>query len=212
MPDLSQPGRRLGDIAALISAFAAVLGVLLGFFGLPTVVNSPTAQTVTATATATVTVTAPATTPSGSDAEASANPSSPAPLPTGTVPLADLSPVRGSFSLNLQSVAMGSKPYEQAMTFNPCYADALEYSINERYKSLTMTIGLDDNSTAKMFNVRIKGDDHVLKTVGAEINRPQNVTVDMTGVVKLEIDFTTNDDCPLRNNILLALADATLYS
>ncbi|MFJ8111389.1 hypothetical protein [Streptomyces sp. NPDC096132] len=193
------------DVAALISAFAAVVGLLLGFFGLPTVIDSPTARTVTATATATVTVTAPAPIPSGSDGEASATPSSLAPLPPGTVPLTGLSPVRGSGSFNLQSVTMGSKPYEQAMAFNPCDAGPLEYSINERYQSLTLTIGLDDNSTAKLITVTIEGDDHVLKTVSTEINRPQDVTVDMTGVVKLEIDFTTNDDCLLRNNILLAL-------
>ncbi|MER7513845.1 hypothetical protein ACIP46_16785 [Streptomyces lavendulae] len=40
---------RLGELAALISAGAAVGGVALGFLGLPTVVNSPTARTVTPT-------------------------------------------------------------------------------------------------------------------------------------------------------------------
>ncbi len=51
--------RRLGDIGALISAIATVFGVLLGFFGLPTLVNSPTAMP-PARPTVTVTVTAPA--------------------------------------------------------------------------------------------------------------------------------------------------------
>ncbi|MER5753703.1 NPCBM/NEW2 domain-containing protein [Streptomyces sp. NPDC002088] len=212
MPDPSPRGRRLGDVAALISAFAAVVGLLLGFFGLPTVVNSPTAQTVTATATATVTVTAPAPTPSGSNDEASANPSSLAPLPTGTVPLTDLSPVHGSGSFNLRSVTMGSRQYEQAMTLTyPCsMATGIEYSINERYSSLTLILGLDDNSTAELIKVTVKGDGRALKTVGAEINRPQNVTVDVTGVVKLVI--TSTGECSDSDRILLALADATLHS
>jgi hypothetical protein len=63
------PTRRLGEVAALISALAAVFGVLLGFFGLPTVLRSPTAMPPTAapqpTATVTLTVTAPAPAPSG---------------------------------------------------------------------------------------------------------------------------------------------------
>ncbi|ANH92336.1 hypothetical protein A8713_15205 [Streptomyces sp. SAT1] len=57
------PARRpLGEVAALISAGTGLLGLLLGFFGLPAVVSSPTAVRVTETATVpgpTVTVTAP---------------------------------------------------------------------------------------------------------------------------------------------------------
>lgn len=67
------PPRRLGEIAALISALAAVMGVFLGFLGLPVVFNSPTARnpaaaapTATVTTTVTATVTAPAPEPSPS--------------------------------------------------------------------------------------------------------------------------------------------------
>ncbi|MBQ0830224.1 hypothetical protein [Streptomyces tagetis] len=187
-------------------------GLLLGFFGLPTVIDSPTAQTVTATVTATVTVTAPAPMPTGSPDEASVNPSSPAPLPTGEVPLTDLSPVRGSGLFDLRSVSIGSKPYEQAMTLTyPCNTTAgIQYSINERYKSLTLIVGLDDRSTAELIKVTIEGDGRALKTVGAEINRPQNVTVDMASVRKLAIK--SFGECGDSDKILLALADATLHS
>ncbi|MDT9685539.1 NPCBM/NEW2 domain-containing protein [Streptomyces sp. TRM76323] len=179
-------------------------------------VNSPTARTLTATATttATVTVTAPAPGPSpsgsGSGEDGAAKPSSPAPLPSGAVPLTDLSPIRGGDAFHIQSVTMGAKSYEHAMALTyPCDSTSIEYSINERYRSLTFTVGLDDNGTAELIKVMVYGDDRVRKTVGTDINRPQTVTVDMTGVVKLRISSTGECD---NSGIVLALADATLHS
>ncbi|MFF3641696.1 hypothetical protein [Streptomyces sp. NPDC002564] len=52
--------RRFGEVAAWISAITGLIGLVLGFFGLPAVFSSPTARTVTETVTATATVTAPA--------------------------------------------------------------------------------------------------------------------------------------------------------
>ncbi|MFJ8694233.1 hypothetical protein [Streptomyces roseolilacinus] len=206
----ASPGRTLGEIAALISALAAVAGVLLGFSGLPTVVDSPTARTVTAaaTTTTTVTVTAPAPTGPGDDGEA--KPSSPAPLPSGTAPLTDLPAIGGGDAFPVQSVTMGTKSYEHAMTpAYPCDNTSVEYRINERYRSLTLTVGPDDNSKAELIEVTIHGDDRLRDTVGARINRPQTVTVDMTGVVRLRISST--GECG-SDGLVLALADATLRS
>ncbi|WP_030749529.1 NPCBM/NEW2 domain-containing protein [Streptomyces sp. NRRL F-5135] len=219
MPDPAPPppGRKLGDVAALISSLAAVAGVLLGFFGLPAVVDSPTAQTATpattatATATATVTVTAPAPPASGSDNDGTAKPPAPAPLPSGSVPLTDLSPVRGADSFTLRSVTMGSKSYESAMVLAlPCSGAPIDYSVNERYTSLTFTVGLDDNGVAELIKVTIQGDGMDRKTVGAEINRPHAVTVDVTGVVRLRI--TSTGECGESDRLVVALADATLHS
>ncbi|WP_030193909.1 hypothetical protein [Streptomyces sp. NRRL S-87] len=58
--------RVFGEVAGWISALTGLIGLVLGFFGLPAVVASPTAErvaatvTVTATTTVTATVTAPA--------------------------------------------------------------------------------------------------------------------------------------------------------
>ncbi|MEU6930558.1 hypothetical protein AB0A05_15535 [Streptomyces sp. NPDC046374] len=72
---------RLTELAALISAGAAVAGVALGFLGLPTVLNSPTART----GTQTVYVT-PSPSPPGQPA-ATAGSSSAAPSPSTKTPL-----------------------------------------------------------------------------------------------------------------------------
>ncbi|MGW4237350.1 NPCBM/NEW2 domain-containing protein [Streptomyces sp. NPDC004749] len=219
MPDPGppSPGRKLGDVAALISSLAAVAGVLLGFFGLPAVVDSPTAQTATpvttatATATVTATVTAPAPSAPGSHGDDTVKPPSPAPLPSGSVPLADLSPVRGNDAFTLRSVTMGSKSYENAMVLAlPCGGSPIDYSINERYTSLTFTVGLDDNGVAEVINVTVQGDGANRKAVNAEINRPHAVTVDVTGVVKLRI--TSTGECRSSDRLVVALADATFHS
>ncbi|MER5966374.1 NPCBM/NEW2 domain-containing protein [Streptomyces sp. NPDC002057] len=208
-------------MAALISALAAVAGVLLGFFGLPAVVNSPTARkqvsqapVITTSPSPTVdgTTSPPATGPDDVSEGPSEAPSPPPPaLPSGTVPLSALDPVSGGDSYELRSVNMGSKLYDQAMVFNEQCIGHVEYSINQRYRSFSFVAGLDDNATAESIKFTIRGDGRVRKTVGAEINRPQTVTVDMTGVVKLVIETEMPNGCKL-SGVLPALANATLHS
>ncbi|MFJ8436269.1 NPCBM/NEW2 domain-containing protein [Kitasatospora sp. NPDC094019] len=214
--------RRLGEVAALVSAGTAVVGLMLGFLGLPAVVDSPTAKTVRTTETvlvtttetvrptATVTVTASPTAARPSDTPGSG---SPAPLPTGEVALRDLRPVGGPFAdqgLQLRSVTMGGKTYPNSMVFHyPCQG-GYEYSINQHYKSLTLIAGIDDNGVAEHGKLSIKGDGKEIKNVMLEINNPQTVTVDLTGVAKLDVgtDFDTDRSC---DGIVPALADAVLH-
>ncbi|MEU2062512.1 NPCBM/NEW2 domain-containing protein [Streptomyces sp. NPDC013455] len=206
--------RRLGEIAALISAVTAVLGLLLGFFGLPTLVNSPTARTVTATTTVTATATVTAS-PRTADTGAPSQSSGPAPLPSGEVALRDLTPL-GSFPdehFQIRTVTLGGKAYSNAMVVTyPCVS-SWEYSINERYKTLTLTVGLDDNGVAEPGKLSIKGDGKARKNIMLEINHPQTVTVDVSGVVKLGIDpeFGDSSSCNA-DGVVVALADAVLRS
>lgn len=58
-------GRRLVEVATLVSALTGVVGLLLGFFGLPAVVNSPTARVNAPVAQPAVTVTVTAPPPAG---------------------------------------------------------------------------------------------------------------------------------------------------
>ncbi|MEV6329248.1 NPCBM/NEW2 domain-containing protein [Streptomyces sp. NPDC051909] len=213
------PPRRLGEIAALISALAAVAGVLLGFFGLPAVINSPTArkpepQAPVVTTTPPPTVADTTSPPASSDTtgpETSSTTPLPA-LPTGTVLLKDLEPFSGSIDYELRPVTMGTKRYDQAMVFtNPCDGSPIQYSVNERYKSLTFTAGLDDNTTVDTIKVTVMGDGRARKAVGLVINRPQTVTVDVTGVVKLSI-VAEGPSCSYMDGIVAALGNPTLHS
>ncbi|MCX4526687.1 NPCBM/NEW2 domain-containing protein [Streptomyces sp. NBC_01551] len=185
---------RSAETAALVTAATGVVGLLLGFFGIPSFVAPPTApsatRTVTATATATATVTATVTAaPASGGAPSPGAGASPGAGPgagatANEVPLGDLRPYLGAMEPG--SVVMGGKRFDNAL-HTTCH-DA-QYSINERYKRLTVTVGLDDDAVAHKPSVVFTGDGKGLKTVAAEINRPREVTIDVTGVAILRISM-----------------------
>ncbi|MFD3661853.1 hypothetical protein ACFWVF_14845 [Streptomyces sp. NPDC058659] len=203
-----------------MSALTAVAGLLLGFFGLPTLVNSPTARPVVVTVTVPAPPAAgatPATATPTPTTEASGPETTPAPppLPTGTVALKDLTPLGdyGDDKVGLSTATLGGKAHQNAIVLrHPCI-NSVEYGLNERYKSLTFTTGLDDNSLAKPGKLTVAGDGRPLKSVMLEINRPQTVTVDLTGVVTLAIhnDISEGNFCN-DDGVVIALADAVLRS
>ncbi|MFE5709918.1 hypothetical protein ACFQ7J_03695 [Streptomyces sp. NPDC056501] len=218
-----------------MSALTAVAGLLLGFFGLPTLVNSPTARqptvvtvTVTPPPTATTTTPAPATATSdpgtdsgadsGTDDSGTDSPETvpaPPPMPTGTVALKDLTPLGayGSDGIGLSTATLGGKAHPNAIVLKyPCQGP-IEYGLNQRYKSLSLTVGLDDNGLATPGALSIITDGKQRKSVMLEINRPQTVTVDLTGVVRLGIqpDISEGGFCN-PDGVVIALAGATLRS
>ncbi|MFI1188950.1 NPCBM/NEW2 domain-containing protein [Streptomyces californicus] len=200
-------------MAALISALAAVAGVLLGFFGLPAVVNSPTARRPEPT------VPVATTPPSPTEDASTSPPAEPEttkpklpPLPSDTVPLSDLDPLVGGDDIQIQSVTMGNKLYEKALVFTTVCSSTVEYSINQRYRSLSFTVGMDDNATAVNMKFTIEGDGRARKVVGAEVNRPQDVEVDVTGVTRLGIEVEQAGGCEIVGGLAPAWANATLHS
>ncbi|WP_327335696.1 NPCBM/NEW2 domain-containing protein [Streptomyces sp. NBC_01324] len=167
-------------------------------------------MTATHTVTVTATVTAP---PPEGPTGATGQPSDTAAAtpPAGDVSLNDLTPIGDypSEDPQIRSVTMGGKSHTGAMVFpSPC-ARGYEYSINARYKELTFTAGLDDNGVAQPGKLSVLGDGKARKTVMLEINHPQTVTVDLTGVVKLiiEPDFDSDISC---DGVIAAIADAVL--
>ncbi|MEU2132481.1 NPCBM/NEW2 domain-containing protein [Streptomyces sp. NPDC018352] len=186
-----------------MSALTGVIGLVLGFFGVPSIITPPTARTVTSTetvtATATVTVTATPPAPDASDGD-SPSPGSSA-RAANDVPLTDVEPL-GSGYTNFErtAVTMGGKRFDNSIIAESLgFFESLTYSINERYKSLTVTVGLDDDSPAYPATVSFKSggsDGKTLKSATAQINRPVEVTVDVTGVALLAIVTESNDGGP----------------
>ncbi|MEU9608839.1 NPCBM/NEW2 domain-containing protein [Streptomyces sp. NPDC048057] len=169
-------------------------------------------ETVTATTTATATIeTSPKVPADGGPSQSPAVP----PLPSGQVALSDLTPL-GSFpddEFSLQSVTLGGKSYPNAMVETyPCQPGA-EYSINQRYKKLTLTAGLDDNAVAVKGKLLIIGDGKTRKNIMLEVNKPQTVSVDITDVVKLAINADISDGSSCNDDgVVVALANAVLTS
>jgi hypothetical protein len=83
-------------------------------------------------------------------------------------------------------------------------------ALTTHHKSLTVTVGLDDNTEAYPVTVACKaGQDgeKTLKTATAQINRPVQVTVDLTGVAILPVEAVQADG----ESAGVALGDAMLH-
>lgn len=133
-------GSRLGEWAALISAFAAVAGVALGFLGLPALVKSPTARPApTATVYVTVTPTPPAASTPGPPA---AGPGAiPSPNPSATVPSQPASggttlALAEGYGFRLRGAAPAVERYSGALDFYRNYA-GVHVENNARIVALT---------------------------------------------------------------------------
>ncbi|MCX4823432.1 hypothetical protein OG883_26840 [Streptomyces sp. NBC_01142] len=135
-------------MAALVSAITAVFGLILGFFGLPTFVNSPTARTVTKTVEATVTVTA---TPDPAAA-------TPGPGSTSSAVPPPSASAAGPFSLVRDLIPFESAPYTDYVTgsqkvdgrSHPTTLNALcgksTWQLDRDYKTLTTRFGVSDDA------------------------------------------------------------------
>ncbi|MFE7468362.1 NPCBM/NEW2 domain-containing protein [Streptomyces sp. NPDC057499] len=184
-----------------MTALTGVVGLVLGFFGVPSIVTPPTARTVTSTVTATATVTVTATPPApGATADDGPSPGSSA-RAANDVPLTDVEPLGSGYNnLVRKPVTMGGKRFDNGVVGESLgYFESLTYSINEHYKSLTVTVGLDDDSPAYPATVSFKSggeDGKTLKSATAQINRPVQVTVDLTGVALLTIVAESEDGGP----------------
>ncbi|MDD9380864.1 NPCBM/NEW2 domain-containing protein [Streptomyces sp. ZAF1911] len=184
-------------MAALVSALAAVLGVVLGFLGLPVVFNSPTARTaaqvVTPTVTATVTVTAPAPGPVGSGAPSGSaqSPGATAPVftpPAGpTVSLVGLAPSESRndpYSAGPKKVNLEEYP----KTLSSVCAEST-WQLDRKYESFVARIGATDDAGSRMnftFEVAVDGKSvEVGKKRAGEPVTP--VTVDLRGAFRLTL-------------------------
>ncbi|MFF5158033.1 NPCBM/NEW2 domain-containing protein [Streptomyces sp. NPDC000348] len=197
-----------------MTAFTGVAGLLLGFFGVPALVTPPTAHTVTATTTATVTATATATV-TAAPAPGASGTTGGTPSPRAgedkDVPLIDIAPLNGAYgNWEVEPVVMGGERFDNAITTEPGFYEGFGYSINEHYESLTVTVGLDDDSAAFPATVTFTGGEEgekTLKSVSAQINRPVEVTVDLTGVAILRIEAGQADG----ESTKVALGDPVLH-
>lgn len=88
----------------------------------------------------------------------------------------------------------------------------VEYSIDRAYTTLTAVVGLSDESMSGLpVEIEITGDGRALWTQSVEVGRPQPVTLDVTGILRLKVTATKQFDessgCP---NVYAALGDPAL--
>ncbi|MEV8017443.1 NPCBM/NEW2 domain-containing protein [Streptomyces sp. NPDC086554] len=131
------------------------------------------------------------------------------------MPLTDVDSLGGSYvNWAIEPATMGGKRFDDAITIQNGNGENHGYRTNERYKSLTVTVGLDDDSAAYPATVTFlsgggsEDGGKTLKTVTAQINRPVKVTVDLTGVAILTIEGNEKGDAEYPR---IALGDPVLH-
>ncbi|MEU8503744.1 hypothetical protein AB0C40_03240 [Streptomyces brevispora] len=157
----------MSEWAALISAVTAVLGLLLGFFGLPTVVNSPTAkpvrETVTVTATPPPENRGPATEP--------ADTPSPTPQQDRGSLIEDVLPMTSDADDTKRSFTAGALTVNNRSYPRTLYGFDAErtWQLDRKYNTLVTAIGVSDSTPSGygvVFTVRVDGDTVKEFTIG----------------------------------------------
>lgn len=167
------------------------------------------------TVTVTTTATAPAeradgaeTTPSVSPDETEGSDTPPEAPTSDTKSLTTLDPVAtgGTAGLAVGTGTVNSKYYETALV--PDGNDAAcngyaAYNLSREWKTLTMVAGIDDESSNKAARVTIEVDDEPAFTGEVLLGKPKNISVPVTGVLRVTISYTdTADSCYMGNLIL----------
>lgn len=167
------------------------------------------------TVTVTTTATAPAeradgaeTTPSVSPDETESSDTPPEAPTSDTKSLTTLDPVAtgGTAGLAVGTGTVNSKYYETALV--PDGNDAAcngyaAYNLSREWKTLTMVAGIDDESSNKAARVTIEVDDEPAFTGEVLLGKPKNISVPVTGVLRVTISYTdTADSCYMGNLIL----------
>lgn len=167
------------------------------------------------TVTVTTTATAPAeradgaeTTPSVSPDETEGSDTPPEAPTSDTKSLTTLDPVAtgGTAGLAVGTGTVNSKYYETALV--PDGNDAAcngyaAYNLSREWKTLTMVAGIDDESSNKAARVTIEVDDEPAFTGEVLLGKPKNISVPVTGRLRVTISYTdTADSCYMGNLIL----------
>lgn len=226
-----------GKILAVIPAVVALVvggavGTAFGGGG----GSRPSAGAVVAGPTDFVTVTASGTAPdsgsgnpgSGSSGSSPATPtgtaggSTPGVLPTpnptqvGVVPLVDLTPAGGAWkSQNANPMINGTlQQFSIIQDLPETNANGdVGYNLGRDYTKLTGLIGLDDNSPKSTLHptVEIDGDGLKIATFTPTLGHPAQISLDVTGVLRLDIKYTSLDaDSTYLNGGALILGNGQL--
>lgn len=122
--------------------------------------------------------------------------------PEGTY-LSDIKPFytgNSSYKLNndvanyiyrFTSMKMGGKDYSKGIAVSATNDNKLSFALNGNYSSLNFDYGLDDIDNNKVKKITIYGDDKELWSGDAvPATLPKNATINVTGVLKLDIKMT----------------------
>ena len=135
--------------------------------------------------------------------------------PVGTF-LADMTPVQdGNQPIQGSTVTMNGVDYAHAISaqLDCSSTDTYQYDLGRHFRSLTSKVGLSDNSvnTAKvLFEVIVDG--RKVFSQNTTLGKPVALNVDVTGVLRLQVDATITNSCDSMGPSSTAVwADAELF-
>ncbi|MGV9268457.1 protein kinase domain-containing protein [Kitasatospora sp. NPDC003701] len=138
--------------------------------------------------------------------------------PTATTPgrtfLGDLTPLSGDKELtsgggSVDGVDFPSSLLSNASTCGPYsnYFKGADYNLGKRWSRLTLTAGIEDNSSKPDGKIRIIGDGKVLVTRDLHLGRSEKLDLDVRGVLRLTVSYGA--DCNSEYGTVV-FGDATL--
>ncbi len=106
--------------------------------------------------------------------------------------LGDLTPVAGSGSLFNGAPEVNGQVYPNSiyLALNPGPA-SVEYNLGRQWRKLDVTVGLSDDSTANQnVQFQLRADGRVIYTRTFALGQSQHVKIDVSGVLRFELDAT----------------------
>jgi hypothetical protein len=106
--------------------------------------------------------------------------------------LGTLSPVAGSGSLFNGTPQVSGKFYPNSiyLALNPGPA-SVEYNLGRQWRTLDMTVGLSDDSTENQnVQFQLRADGRMIYTHTFALGQSRHVTINVTNVLRLELDAT----------------------
>ncbi|MEU3464674.1 protein kinase [Streptomyces sp. NPDC006733] len=160
------------------------------------------------------------TTASPSDDPASAEPSSsdsgsgkPTSITEGDhAALSAMGPVDGPEAFTAKPVTINTKPYADALVKNECSTAFTEYNLDRSWKTLTVVVGIADDSKNHQAKVTFFADGTQLAVKTVSVGHPETLNLPVTGALRLRIEYDVDLDKSLscESEPILALGDPTL--
>jgi hypothetical protein len=123
-----------------------------------------------------------------------ASSSTPTTPSANTTALTSLTPVSGAFQSTDTSPALGGKPQRQAIVQDlGCTASGdTQYNLAVGYSTFSAMVGLDDSSPDAKVDptVEVDGDGRQLGTFTPTLGHPAQITLDVTGVLRMDIKWS----------------------
>ncbi|MCZ4121510.1 protein kinase domain-containing protein [Streptomyces sp. H39-S7] len=126
--------------------------------------------------------------------------------------LSAMAPVDGLEAFTAKPATINTKPYADALVKNECSAGFTEYNLDRSWKTLSVVVGIADDSKNHQAKVTFFADGTQLALKTVTVGHPETLNLPVTGALRLRIEYDVDLDKSLscESEPILALGDPTL--